>query len=388
MGKSVNRKEIPIVVLRKLYAESMGRCMNPSCQIDLFINDKSEISEKAHIVEYCKTENNSFDNLVILCPNCHTLYDKAHKFTDDEVRSWKKDRVNLYKSIFEKKYNTFDELKAKVVPILEMNKIIFENYYLGNNKDLWDDSQDIIISNNLKLKDIFYSNFHLFQKNPNEEYSNLNIIYKFIAHVDEFEKTREKSEKHRSILFPKEIESIFGITPVKGNLFSSVETIEKLISSLKNEDKYKSINLGLENSYIELKNNEKIFLNDEPRLRQLFYNYGIKLQKDGVRLNSYNFTLKYLVDRNIKFIFPNIDSLKTIKVFNEEFMFVYEYCLSAEFLKRISPRPNISIVNLHSSWNGNMCISKEARSLADVLEIKLLTQEEFFEHVKSYKYNK
>ena len=386
--KSVNRKDIPTGVLRKLYAESMGRCMNPSCQFNLFIDVDHDISEKAHIVEYCKTEDNSFENLVILCPNCHTLYDKAHKYTDDEVRSWKKDRVNLYKSIFEKKYNTFDELKAKVVPILEMNKIIFENYYLGNNKDLWDDSQDIIISNNLKLKDIFNSNFHLFQKNPNGEYSNLNVIYKFIAHVDEFEKTREKSEKHRSILFPNEMESIFGITPVKGNLFSSVETIEKLISSLKNEDKYNNINLGLESSYIELKNNDKIFLNDEPRLRQLFYNYGIKLQKDGVRLNSYNFTLKYLVDRNIKFNFPNIDSLKTIKVFNEEFMFVYEYCLSKEFLERISPRPNISIVNLYSSWNGNMCISKEARSLADDLEIRLLTQKEFFEHVKSCKYNK
>lgn len=176
MGKSVNRKDIPTVVLRRLYAESMGRCMNPSCHINLFINNNCEISEKAHIDEYYKTEDNSFDNLVILCPTCHTLYDKAHKYTDDEVRRWKIDRVNLYKSIFDKKYNTFDELKAKVVPILEMNKIIFENYYLGNNKDLWDDSQDVIVSNNLKLKDIFNSNFHLFQKNPNEDYSNLNVF--------------------------------------------------------------------------------------------------------------------------------------------------------------------------------------------------------------------
>ena len=45
--------------------------------------------------------------------------------------------------------------------------------------------------------------------------------------------------------------------------------------------------------------------------------------------------------------YPNIDSLKTIKVFNEEFMFVYEYCLSKEFLERISPRPNISIDEIY-----------------------------------------
>lgn len=30
------RKSIPIDVERKLYAESMGRCMNPDCQAELF----------------------------------------------------------------------------------------------------------------------------------------------------------------------------------------------------------------------------------------------------------------------------------------------------------------------------------------------------------------
>lgn len=60
----MSRKEISENVKRKLYAESMGRCMNPHCQKELFrIN--GDIIEKAHIDPYCKTANNSFENLVV-----------------------------------------------------------------------------------------------------------------------------------------------------------------------------------------------------------------------------------------------------------------------------------------------------------------------------------
>lgn len=54
-------------VKRKLYAESLGRCMNPNCQRRLFLGGR-DISEKAHIVAYCKTEDNAYENLVLLCP--------------------------------------------------------------------------------------------------------------------------------------------------------------------------------------------------------------------------------------------------------------------------------------------------------------------------------
>ena len=44
----MSRIKIDKVVERKLYAESMGRCMNPECQVELFIND-GDMIEKAHI---------------------------------------------------------------------------------------------------------------------------------------------------------------------------------------------------------------------------------------------------------------------------------------------------------------------------------------------------
>lgn len=75
-------------VKRKLYAEPMGRCMNPNCQRELFCKN-GDIIEKAHIDPYCETADNSFENLVLLCPNCHTELDKNHAFTPKEVLEWK-----------------------------------------------------------------------------------------------------------------------------------------------------------------------------------------------------------------------------------------------------------------------------------------------------------
>lgn len=58
----------------------MGRCMNPDCQKGLFINN-SDMMEKTHIDTYYETEDNSYENLIVLCPNCHKKFDKTG-FTD------------------------------------------------------------------------------------------------------------------------------------------------------------------------------------------------------------------------------------------------------------------------------------------------------------------
>ena len=102
--------------------------MNPNCRCNLFAGT-GDIIEKAHIDPYCKTADNSFDNLVLLCPNCHTNFDKNNAFTPQEILSWKKTRQEELKNFFEKKFTTFEELEAAVVPLLMENKTIYENYY-------------------------------------------------------------------------------------------------------------------------------------------------------------------------------------------------------------------------------------------------------------------
>lgn len=124
-------------VKKRLYAESMGRCMNPECQHNLF-SENGDILEKAHIDPYCETANNTFENLVLLCPTCHTDFDKNHAFTPEEVLSWKKTRKEEVERLFSKRVSDFNELKEMVSPLLEENKSIYENYYLQENKSLWD----------------------------------------------------------------------------------------------------------------------------------------------------------------------------------------------------------------------------------------------------------
>lgn len=114
-------------VKRKLYAESMGRCMNPACRRELF-RENGDVIEKAHIDPYCKTADNSFENLVLLCPTCHTDFDKNHAFAPEDVLEWKRVRREELERAFSKQFATFEELQREVVPLLLENKTIFENY--------------------------------------------------------------------------------------------------------------------------------------------------------------------------------------------------------------------------------------------------------------------
>ena len=378
----MNRKAIAENVKRRLWAESMGRCMNPDCRAELFIKN-SDIMEKAHIGAYYETEDNSYENLIVLCPNCHKKFDKTGFVDENIVKQWKEIRRNELEKFFSVELSSFDQLKEKVVPFLSENYSIYKSYYLSGNKSLWDKFEPQILSNNEKLKLLFENNRILFQQHSYKEYSNLELIQKFITHVDEFKITRDDGEKLREVLFPQEINSIFGIMPVTDYIFPSTESMEELIKVLRKENLIDEVMLGIDRPYILLKNREKIFMDDTPRVRQLYYDNRC-FRKTGVRLESLNFALKYLRSRNINFTYVNQDSLREIKVNDINIVFVYEYCLSRTFLSSMSPKPNYVIVNLHN-WNGSCCISREALNLADNFEVKLLTMDEFYGYINEIK---
>lgn len=381
----MKRERIDENVKRRLYAESMGRCMNPDCQTELFM-ENGDIIEKAHIVPYCKTADNVFDNLVVLCPNCHTKYDKNSAFESEQVKEWKRIRKEQLEHLFSKKFNTFEEMRKSIEPILLENKSIYENYYLNDEKDLWNKFENQLLVNNKKLKMLLKNNLDLIQSNSEKSYSNLAFVQSFLAHVDEFEATRNDEEKNRRVLFPKEINSMFGIEPVEDSILPLTESLEILIEQLNNQGKFRRINIGIENPYIEIngdKKIEKIFLNDTPRLRQLYFDYKC-FRKPGVRLESLNFAFKYIKSRQISFKFLKNNNLREIEIKHNKMIFVYEYCLSKAFLSQLSPERNCIVVNLHN-WNGKSCISKEAYELSRKIGIVLLTMDDFYEYINEIK---
>lgn len=372
-------------VKRRLYAESMGYCMNPNCRCNLFAGT-GDIIEKAHIDPYCKTADNSFENLVLLCPNCYTNFDKNNAFTPQEILSWKKTRQEELKNFFEKKFTTFEELEAAVVPLLMENKTIYENYYKKNNKKLWDKFEPVILINNRKLKLLLKTNLNLIQKQQEEWYSNLASIHLFMAHIEEFEATRGDDEKNREILFPVEINSIFGVVPVEESLIPSTECLELLIKKLKEQEKFVAIEMGVEHPCILMVENNKtvqVFLDDAPRLRQIYYNYKC-FKKTNVRLESLNFALKYIRNKKVPFKFINDENLREISINHIKMIFVYEYCLGQVKLMEMLPEEDTVIVNLHN-WNGESCISRQAYERAEKMNVKLLTMDAFYEYVQEIK---
>lgn len=378
----MSRDSISENVKRKLYAESMGRCMNPNCRKELFRED-GDIIEKAHIIPYSKTVDNSFENLIILCPNCHTDFDKNSLFTLEEVKEWKNIRKKEFDKIFSEKYDTFDELKKEVFPLLLENKAIYENYYLGDNKKLWDKFEPKILVNNRKIKKIFENNLDLIQRHSEKSYSNLEYIQTFLLHVDEFENTRDDEEKYRQVLFPKEINSMFGVSPFIDFMLPSTEALEDLITKLNQEKKFETIVIGDEYPYIQfIENGEQsiVFLHDTPRLRQLYFNYECR-NSAKVRLNSLNFALKYMKSRRVDFKFLNYNNLREIDVNGVKLIFVYEYCLSKVELLQLLPEENTVIVNLHN-WNGSSCISSQAYELAEEMNLTLLTMKGFYNYIR------
>jgi len=380
-------RKISDYVQRKLYAESMGRCMNPDCQEELF-KDNGDIIEKAHIIPFCDTTDNSFENLIVLCPNCHTNFDKNAAFTSKDIKMWKQIREQEFDRIFNIKYTSFDDLSNKVTPLLIENKTIYENYYLNNKKELWNNFEGKILANNSKLRKILEKNFDLIQRHPDKNYSNLELVHLFLTHIDEFEATRLEDEKNRYVLFPVEINSMFGISPVKDSLIPSVESLEALITVLQNEGKFISISIGNEDPYILLNEDGKtvkIFLYDTPRLRQFYFEYNC-FKKVKVRIESLNFALKYIYSRKVKFEILNYNNLREILINKVKIIFIYEYCLSKVMLTQLSPEANSVIVNLHN-WNGRSCISKEAYDFSKVIDVTLLTMDGFYGYINEQKRN-
>ncbi|MCD2492968.1 HNH endonuclease [Lacrimispora sp. NSJ-141] len=99
MGRDATKKYVE----RKIIAESMGRCMNPTCQEELF-RGPGDIIERAHIIPYYDTKDNSYENLVVLCPNCHTDFDKIKHSLLKKLKSGKRYEKMSWKRSLQKSF--------------------------------------------------------------------------------------------------------------------------------------------------------------------------------------------------------------------------------------------------------------------------------------------
>ncbi|MFB7922086.1 HNH endonuclease [Streptomyces sp. NPDC002466] len=67
-----NRPAIPRSLDRRIRVEAGHRCAIPTCHMP------APLLVIAHIRPWAEVKCHEFENLVALCPNCHTLFDRGH----------------------------------------------------------------------------------------------------------------------------------------------------------------------------------------------------------------------------------------------------------------------------------------------------------------------
>lgn len=142
--KTSRRKDPDAITKLRLFASSAGFCQQPECREPLFVvagEEELHVGEMAHIIAASDDGPRGdssmdedalaqYENLILLCPRCHTTIDKApDAFPNDVVRAWKTNQDALLARVF-----GFIELpdrsatRMAIDPLLDANRVIWEEY--------------------------------------------------------------------------------------------------------------------------------------------------------------------------------------------------------------------------------------------------------------------
>lgn len=131
-----------LVTRQRLFAASAGYCQNPNCNVPLFKEtgtDVIHIAEMAHVLAannegprspgtVSVAERGAFDNLIMLCPSCHTEIDKSERdYPVELLREWKTSHQSAIKRVFgATKFSTRSKVRDEIEPLLAENLSLFE----------------------------------------------------------------------------------------------------------------------------------------------------------------------------------------------------------------------------------------------------------------------
>lgn len=194
--------------IKKLWGKAAGRCSFSGCGIECvqFLDKTSPIiiGEMAHMIaknpagprgDQENINNNSYDNLILLCPNHHTIVDKAtHIYSEHILREMKRTFEKYISDSLQPhlQYKSFAEFCADVSKILIENKCIWRKYGpessvafddpCSNMAEYWILRKlDTIVPNNQRIVSLIKLNKNLFSL---DFYS---LAMDFVEHAKSFE---------------------------------------------------------------------------------------------------------------------------------------------------------------------------------------------------------
>lgn len=178
--------QMNVVDIKLLWGRAGGICSKPDCTEDLTAlleTGNYVIGEMAHVIGRRPSARrgipsggeDTYKNLILLCPTHHTHIDKAPEGTYPEamLHQWKKKHEESIRTAAgPKRYHTFDELRKEISRILTSNKTLFaalgpqsEPAITDPNSNLvsiWNLRRlDRIIPNNQKILNLIDANWKL-----------------------------------------------------------------------------------------------------------------------------------------------------------------------------------------------------------------------------------
>lgn len=194
--------------IKRLWGKAAGRCSHPTCRIDclpfLDLDDPTIVGEMAHVIARSSDGprggsdpgDDSYANLILLCPTHHTLVDKAPegKFTVEMLLEWKaaherRIEASLAAPLFPDRAQLDEFISTKLIE----NKSCWATY--GPESDaakknpnsnaafFWPFRKlSLIVPNNRKLISAIQTNQKLF------DYDEYRIACDFIEHAEGFER--------------------------------------------------------------------------------------------------------------------------------------------------------------------------------------------------------
>ena len=130
----MRRNAVPADAERAVLVEAGHRCAIPTC--------RSIPTEIAHIVPWSESKDNSFENLIALCPNCHTRADQKKEIDRKALKMYKHNLGVLN--------NRYGEFERRLFEILA--KTGEKDFVLGA-------AGDLLVAN--AVKDGFFEDQHV-----------------------------------------------------------------------------------------------------------------------------------------------------------------------------------------------------------------------------------
>jgi len=213
---------------RRLFAASAGYCQNPGCANELFVDAGGEsfhIAEMAHVFaandggprsnpELSKAKRGAFENLVVLCANCHTRVDKApDAFPDSMMLGWKREHANKLRGLFGAvRFDDRAAVRQAVEPLLAQNLAIFQQYgphieaafnpESGAAENWKRKMLTRILPTNRRVLAVLDANRHLLRDGEKA------TVERFRQHIDDLEAFHIEGNRQDASRFPEDLSNI------------------------------------------------------------------------------------------------------------------------------------------------------------------------------------